>query len=51
MLGKVVYTQTYNKLAATNQAINFSVADLASGVYFLNLKTEGGIVTRRFVKD
>ncbi len=51
VLGKVISVVNYNKLAATNQKIEISVADLATGVYFINVKTESGIISRKFIKE
>lgn len=51
VMGRIVSTTSFKNLAPTNQNIQLSVADLATGVYFLNIKTDSGIVSRRFVKN
>ncbi|MEI7803122.1 MAG: T9SS type A sorting domain-containing protein, partial [Bacteroidota bacterium] len=51
VMGRIVSTTSFKNLAPTNQNIQLPVADLATGVYFLNIRTDSGIVSRRFVKN
>ncbi len=51
VIGRIVSSTSFKNLAPTNQNIQLSVADLTTGVYFLNIKTDNGVISRRFIKD
>jgi hypothetical protein len=47
--GRIVYTETSVNLPAGVQMMNIPVTTLSNGIYFLQLQTERGMVTQRFV--
>jgi hypothetical protein len=47
--GRIVYTETSANLPAGVQMMNIPVASLANGIYFLQLQTDRGTLTKRFV--
>lgn len=49
--GRIVKTINEQKNASGNFALQFSVKDLATGVYFLNFETEKGQISRRIVVE
>lgn len=51
VMGRIVSATTFKNLAPTNQNIQLPVVNLTNGVYFLNIKTDSGIVSRRFIKN
>jgi Secretion system C-terminal sorting domain len=50
-LGQVVKTQANEIKSEGNQLEIFKINDLANGIYLLNLRTEAGLVTKKFVKN
>jgi len=51
VLGKVVGTYSYNNVTAGTNQVALDVANLANGVYFANVKTDSGMVSRKFIKE
>ncbi len=47
--GRIVYTETSANLPAGVQMMNIPVSALANGIYFLQLQTDRGTLTKRFV--
>ncbi|MEZ4917605.1 MAG: T9SS type A sorting domain-containing protein [Saprospiraceae bacterium] len=50
-VGQVVYSQKGQTLQAGEQTLTFPVDQLSNGVYFMQVQTETGTVTRRFVVE
>jgi hypothetical protein len=48
VVGRVIWTETMNTATGSTQ---LSLADLSSGVYMLQLKTEEGVVARKVIKE
>jgi hypothetical protein len=51
VLGKTVASYNYNNVAVGASKVNLDIAGLASGVYFANVRTATGSVSRKFVKE
>ena len=47
--GRIVYTETSANLPAGVQMMNIPVTTLSNGIYFLQLQTDRGTLTKRFV--
>lgn len=51
LMGRTVETINPGTIAAGSYSFNFDLSEVASGVYFANVITENGTVTKKFVKD
>jgi hypothetical protein len=48
-VGQVVYTESLNNLQAGNHVVNFNTENWASGIYNINISTNGGTTNRKLV--
>jgi hypothetical protein len=51
VLGKVVASYNYNNVDAGTNQVSYDISNMANGVYFANVKTDAGVVSRKFVKQ
>jgi hypothetical protein len=51
VLGKVVASYNYNNVAAGTNQVSYDISNMANGVYFANVKTDAGVVSRKFIKQ
>jgi len=50
-IGQVVSKQDHTRLASGQHAISLDIADLATGIYFVNLRSENSLKTMKLVKE
>lgn len=50
-LGLVVKENNYNNLPSGENKINFDLKDISTGIYYLQLKTENGEVTKKLIVE
>lgn len=50
LTGKVVYTTNVTNATIGANSVALNVADFSNGMYYVNLATEGSVVTRKFIK-
>jgi len=50
-VGQVVSKQDHTRMATGQQAISLDIADLAAGMYFVNLRSDNSMKTMKLVKE